>query len=50
MVKSLIRGLSKWPTVDLAELLIAIKDILQERADEAKRAAKKRPRHKGEKP
>ena len=50
MVKSLIRGLSKWPTVDLAELLIAIKGILQERADEAKRAAKKRPRHKGEKP
>ena len=50
MVKSLIRGLAKWPTVDLAELLIAIKGILQERADEAKRAAKKRPRHKGEKP
>jgi len=50
MVQSLILGLAKWPTVDLAELLIAIKRILQERADEAKRDAKKRPRHKAEKP
>jgi hypothetical protein len=50
MVKSFIRGLAKWPTVDLAELLLAIKAILDERAADAAKAAKKRPKHKGEKP
>jgi hypothetical protein len=50
MVQSLIRGLSKWPSTDLAELLLAIKAILDQRADEGKQAAKKRPKHKGEKP
>jgi hypothetical protein len=50
MVQSLIRGLAKWPTVDLAELLIAIKTILDKRAKDAERATKKRPKHKGEKP
>ena len=32
MVKSLIRGLSGWPSADLAELLVAIKRILDARA------------------
>ena len=50
MVQSLILGLAKWPTVDLAELLLAIRAILDERAAEATKAAKKRPKHKGEKP
>jgi hypothetical protein len=50
MVQSLILGLAKWPTVDLAELLIAIKTILDKRAKDAERATKKHPRHKGEKP
>jgi hypothetical protein len=50
MVQSFIRGLAKWPTVDLAELIHAIQVILAKRAKEAERATKKRPRHKGEKP
>jgi len=50
MVQSFIRGLSRWPTVDLAELAHAIQAILAKRAKEAERAVKKRPRHKGEKP
>lgn len=50
MVQSLILGLAKWPTVDLAELAHAIQAILAARAKEAERAVKKRPRHKGEKP
>jgi hypothetical protein len=33
MVQSLIRGLAKWPTVDLAQLLLAIKEILDSRAE-----------------
>ena len=39
MVKSLIRGLSKWPTADLAELLLAIKGILDKRAEHARETA-----------
>ena len=35
MVKSFIRGLSKWPSGDLAELLLAIKEILDARAEHA---------------
>jgi hypothetical protein len=50
MVQSFIRGLSRWPTVDLAELIHAIQAILAKRAKEAERAVKKRARHKGEKP
>ena len=49
MVKSFIRGLAKWPSADLAELLLAIKGILDARADHAaeikKRPAKKLPRN-----
>jgi hypothetical protein len=40
MVKSFIRGLAKWPSGDLAELLLGIKEILDARAQhqaEAKR-------------
>ncbi len=33
MVQSFIRGLSKWPTADLAELLLSIKGILDARAE-----------------
>jgi len=33
MVKSLIRGIAKWPTADIAELLLALKDILDARAE-----------------
>ena len=33
MVKSFIRGLSKWPSGDLAELLLGIKEILDYRAE-----------------
>lgn len=50
MVKSFIRGLAKWPTADLAELLLAIKAILDTRAEhhaEGKRS-KKLPRDKGQ--
>ena len=35
MVKSFIRGLSRWPSCDLAELLLAIKGILDSRAEHA---------------
>ena len=35
MVKSFIRGLAKWPSGDLAELLLAIKEILDARAEHA---------------
>jgi hypothetical protein len=35
MVKSFIRGLSRWPSCDLAELLLAIKGILDARAEHA---------------
>ena len=33
MVKSFIAGLSRWPSCDLAELLLAIKGILDSRAE-----------------
>jgi hypothetical protein len=36
MVKSLIRGIAKWPTADIAELLLALKDILDSRAEHAR--------------
>lgn len=45
MVESLIRGLGKWPTADLAEVLIAIKDILDARAEHA-RETKERSKSK----
>ena len=35
MVKSFIRGLSRWPSTDLAEIVIAIHRILHERAEHA---------------
>jgi hypothetical protein len=35
MVKSFIRGLSRWPSTDLAEIVIAIQRILRERAEHA---------------
>jgi hypothetical protein len=35
MVKSFIRGLSRWPSTDLAEIVIAIQRILHERAEHA---------------
>ena len=36
MVKSFIRGLSRWPSTDLAEIVIAIQGILHQRAEHAK--------------
>jgi len=45
MVQSLIRGLCKWPTADLAELLLALKDILDQRAEHA-RETKQRSKSK----
>jgi hypothetical protein len=50
MVKSFIRGLAKWPSGDLAELLLAIKEILDTRAEhqaEANRSKvqRKTPQH-----
>jgi hypothetical protein len=59
MVQSFIRGLSRWPTADLAQLLLAIKGILDQRAEHhgkgggveaaiAKRPRKKLPRDKVE--
>ncbi len=58
MVQSFIRGLSRWPTADLAQLLLAIKGILDARAEHhgkgggveaevAKHPRKKLPRDKG---
>jgi hypothetical protein len=35
MVKSFIAGLARWPSADLAELLLAIKGILDARAEHA---------------
>jgi hypothetical protein len=40
MVKSFIRGLCKWPSADLAELLLAIKAILDSRAEHASKGKK----------
>jgi hypothetical protein len=45
MVKSLIRGIAKWPTADIAELLLALKDILDQRAEHA-RETKQRSKSK----
>ncbi len=45
MVKSFIAGLAKWPSADLAELLLAIQRILHSRAEhqaETKRSKSKR--------
>ena len=45
MVKSFIRGLSRWPSTDLAEIVLAIQRILHERAEhqaETKRSKSKR--------
>ena len=42
MVKSFIAGLSRWPSCDLAELLLAIKGILDARAEH--QAETKRPK------
>jgi hypothetical protein len=48
MVKSLIRGISKWPTADIAELLLALKGILDARAEHhATRQANERSKGKG---
>lgn len=47
MVKSFIRGLSLWPTADLAELLLAIKAILDTRAEHHAHAKARPDRGKG---
>ena len=48
--RSLAKAISGWPTTDLAELLGLIHGEIHKRAEADKRAAKKRPKHKGEKP
>jgi hypothetical protein len=48
MVKSFIRGLAKWPSGDLAELLLAIKEILDSRAEhqaQSKKVSRKDTKH-----
>jgi hypothetical protein len=48
MVKSFIRGLAKWPSGDLAELLLAIKEILDARVKhqaEGKKVSRKVTQH-----
>jgi hypothetical protein len=47
MVKSFIRGLSRWPSADLAEIVLAIQRILHERAEHAAeiKRTKKPPRN-----
>jgi hypothetical protein len=44
MVKSFIRGLSKWPSADLAELLLAIQRILHDRAEHNKASKADKPK------
>ena len=47
MVKSFIAGLSRWPSCDLAEIVLAIQRILHERAEhQAETKRKKLPRAK----
>jgi hypothetical protein len=48
--KTLAKAIANWPSTDLAELLALIHTEIHRRADEATKATKKRPRHKGEKP
>jgi hypothetical protein len=48
MVKSFIAGLSRWPSCDLAELLLAIKGILDARAEhqaQGKKVSRKDTKH-----
>jgi len=44
MVKSFIRGLSRWPSTDLAEIVIAIQRILHERAEHNKASKADKPK------
>jgi hypothetical protein len=44
MVKSFIRGLSRWPSTDLAEIVIAIQRILRERAEHTKASKADKPK------
>jgi len=44
MVKSFIRGLSRWPSTDLAEIVIAIQRILHERAEHSKASKGDKPK------
>ncbi len=48
--KTLIRAIRAWPTTDLAELLGLLHSEIHRRAETERKAAKKRPKHKGEKP
>jgi hypothetical protein len=44
MVTSFIRGLAKWPSADLAEIVIAIQHILHQRAERSKEVSPKASR------
>jgi hypothetical protein len=48
--KTLAAAIKRWPTTDLAELFGLIHNEIHRRAENERKAAKKRPRHKGEKP
>ena len=40
MVKSFIAGLSRWPSTDLAEIVLAIQRILHDRAEHQSKGKK----------
>jgi hypothetical protein len=44
MVKSFIAGLSRWPSTDLAEILLGIQRILHDRAEQAKASKADKPK------
>ena len=47
MVKSFIAGLARWPSADLAELLLAIKGILDARAEHAAETKRRKSKRVG---
>jgi hypothetical protein len=48
--KTLAKAIANWPSTDLAELLALIHTEIHRRAETDRKAAKKRPKHGGEKP
>jgi hypothetical protein len=48
--KTLIRAIRAWPTTDLAELLGLLHTEIHRRAENERKNAKRRPKHKAEKP
>jgi hypothetical protein len=48
--KTLAKAIASWPTTDLAELFGLLHAEIHRRAEAERKSAKRRPRHKGEKP